>query len=70
MELRTVLITQARLGSTRLPGKVLKEINGVSLLQTHLSRLSNCKKVSEIIVATTLNANDSIIFDKAKNLAL
>lgn len=66
MELKIVLITQARLGSTRLPGKVLKEINGVSLLQTHLLRLNNCKRVSEIIVATTLNENDLIIFDKAR----
>ncbi len=65
MELNTVLITQARLGSTRLPGKVLKKINGESLLKIHLSRLSSCKRVSEIIVATTLNNKDSIIFDKA-----
>ena len=65
MGLNVVLVTQARLGSTRLPGKVLLEINNVSLLQTHLSRLSNCKKVSEIIVATTINDFDQIIFDRA-----
>ncbi|WP_290824138.1 glycosyltransferase family protein [Flavobacterium sp.] len=61
----TILITQARTGSTRLPGKVLKEINGKSLLQIHLDRLKKCKSVSEIIVATTTNSEDQIIFDKA-----
>jgi spore coat polysaccharide biosynthesis protein SpsF len=61
----TILITQARTGSTRLPGKVLKEINGKSLLQIHLDRLKKCKSISEIIVATTTNSEDQIIFEKA-----
>jgi len=61
----TILITQARSGSTRLPGKVLKEINGKSLLQIHLDRLKKCESVSEVIVATTTNSEDQIIFDKA-----
>jgi spore coat polysaccharide biosynthesis protein SpsF (cytidylyltransferase family) len=62
---KTILITQARLGSTRLPGKVLKEIKDKSLLQIHLERLKRCKSISEIIVATTPNAEDEIIYDKA-----
>lgn len=61
----TILITQARTGSTRLPGKVLKEINEKSLLQIHLDRLRKCKSVSEIIVATTTKCEDQIIFDKS-----
>lgn len=65
MEIKTVLITQARTGSTRLPGKILKEIGGKSLLQIHLERLKKCSKVSEIIVATTSNNEDSIIYEKA-----
>lgn len=65
MAINTILITQARTGSSRLPGKVLKEIGGQSLLQIHLERLKKCTKVSEIIVATTNNLADSIIFDKA-----
>jgi spore coat polysaccharide biosynthesis protein SpsF (cytidylyltransferase family) len=65
MEVKTILITQARTGSTRLPGKVLKEIGGKSLLQIHLDRLKNCKNISEIIVATTINEEDKEIFDKA-----
>ena len=59
----TILISQARTGSTRLPGKVLKEINEKSLLQIHLDRLKKCKLVSEIIVATTTNSEDDILFN-------
>lgn len=66
MEVKTILVTQARIGSTRLPGKVLKEINGQSLLNIHLNRLKACSKVSKIIVATTTLEADSIIYEKAK----
>ncbi len=65
MDIKTILITQARTGSTRLPGKVLMEIEGKSLLQIHLERLKKCATVSEIIVATTVNDEDKIIYDKA-----
>ena len=65
MEQNTVLITQARSGSTRLPGKVLKEVDGQTLLQIHLDRLNKCLKVDEIIVATTVNSEDEIIYNKA-----
>jgi len=65
MELKTILVTQARTGSSRLPGKVLKEVNGKSLLQIHLDRLIKCAKVSEIMVATTVNAEDKIIYNSA-----
>ena len=65
MEMKTVLITQARTGSTRLPGKVLKEIEGKSLLQIHLKRLKHCNKISKIIVATTIKEEDDIIYRKA-----
>ena len=65
MELKTVLVTQARTGSTRLPGKVLKEVNGTSLLQIHLDRLKKCTKVAKIIVATTVNDEDAVIYNNA-----
>ncbi|MDC1379835.1 glycosyltransferase family protein, partial [Algibacter sp.] len=65
MELKTILVTQARTGSSRLPGKVLKEVNGITLLQIHLDRLIKCSKVSEIIVATTVNEEDEIIYNKS-----
>lgn len=68
MELKTVLVTQARTGSSRLPGKVLKEVNGKTLLQIHLERLRKCSKVSEIIVATTDKAEDLLLYNQAIKL--
>ena len=65
MNLKTVLITQARSGSTRLPGKVLKPINGKTLLEIHLDRLKKCQNVTDIVVATTTKSDDEIIFDSA-----
>ena len=61
MEIKTVLITQARTGSTRLPGKVLMEVNNTPLLKIHLDRLSQSKNIDKIIVATTINEEDDII---------
>jgi spore coat polysaccharide biosynthesis protein SpsF len=61
MEIKTVLITQARTGSTRLPGKVLMEVNNSPLLKIHLDRLSQTKNIDKIIVATTVNKEDDII---------
>ena len=65
MEEKVILITQARTGSTRFPRKILKKIDGKSLLEIHLKRLKKCKNISEIIVATTTKEEDKIIYDKA-----
>jgi spore coat polysaccharide biosynthesis protein SpsF len=62
-KIETVLITQARTGSTRLPGKVLLKVNGEELLKIHLKRLQKCTKVNQIIVATTTNESDNVIVD-------
>lgn len=52
--MKIIAITQARFGSSRLPGKVLKTINGKSLLQLHLERAAKSKKIDGLIVATTV----------------
>ena len=54
-------IIQARMGSTRLPGKVLKNINGSSLLEFQIERVKKSKNISDIIVATTTNSDDDEI---------
>ncbi len=62
-----MLITQARKGSTRLPGKVLKKVNGKELLRIHLDRLSTAKLVDKIVVATTIESADKEIYELVKN---
>ena len=57
------VILQARMGSTRLPGKVLKKINGQPLLLYQLARISKCKLIDKIVVATSLNPIDDSIED-------
>lgn len=54
-------IIQARMGSTRLPGKVLKEVLGKPLLWFQTERLKLCKKTTKIIIATSrLEADNQI----------
>lgn len=61
------IIIQARMGSTRFPGKILKTLNGdEKVLDLLLKRMKICKKVDKIIVATTTNKKDSFIIDIAK----
>ncbi|MGQ9371561.1 cytidylyltransferase domain-containing protein [Azospirillum sp. A39] len=55
---RVVCISQARMTSTRLPGKVLMEAAGAPLLQHHLGRLRRCRAVDAVVLATTVNASD------------
>jgi spore coat polysaccharide biosynthesis protein SpsF len=64
--IKTLLLTQARTGSTRLPGKVLLKIADNELLKIHLERLKRCKQVDQIIVATTIKPEDDIIVSLCK----
>jgi len=51
--MKILAITQARYGSTRLPAKILKEVNGITLLEIHLRRILRSKMISRLKVATT-----------------
>jgi glutamate-1-semialdehyde 2,1-aminomutase len=63
-------IVQARMGSTRLPGKVLKEINGKPLIEILLQRLSRSKKIDKIILATAENKENDILTETVEKLGL
>jgi spore coat polysaccharide biosynthesis protein SpsF len=56
-----LLIIQARMGSTRLPGKVLKHINHQSILENLVERVTPSKLIDAIVIATTTNAEDDAI---------
>ncbi len=50
---KVVALVQARMGSTRLPNKVLKPIVGKPMIELLLTRLSRSKEIDEIVVATS-----------------
>lgn len=52
---------QARLGSTRLPGKVLKDVCGKPMLQWQVERLQRSRLLDTVVVATTTNPSDDVI---------
>lgn len=55
------IIVQARMGSSRLPGKVMMDVAGRPMLETLLHRLKSCRMADEVIVATTVDGRDDII---------
>lgn len=62
------IISQVRMTSTRLPGKVLMKINERSLLEYHLDRLKLTGH--KIIIATTINAADDAVCELADRLQI
>jgi spore coat polysaccharide biosynthesis protein SpsF len=58
---RTVAIIQARMGSTRLPGKVLLDLAGQPMLARVVERVRHARLVDEVLVATTTDAGDEAI---------
>jgi spore coat polysaccharide biosynthesis protein SpsF len=66
MVMKVGAIIQARMGSTRLPGKVMKELGGGTVLSHVIERVSQSKKIDEIIVATTNHDNDNLIEKEAR----
>ena len=56
-----IAILQARMGSTRLPGKVLKTIKKKTLLELYINRVKPCQLIDKIVVATTDLEQDNTI---------
>jgi spore coat polysaccharide biosynthesis protein SpsF len=64
--LRTVAIIQARMGSTRLPGKVMKDLCGKSVLEHVIRRVRACRLLDDVIIATTTSPPDNVIVAESK----
>ena len=58
---KVITIVQARMSSSRLPGKVMRTILGQPILKLQLERMSFSKCCGQIVVATSLNPSDDII---------
>jgi spore coat polysaccharide biosynthesis protein SpsF len=64
--MKTVAIVQARMGSTRLPGKVMLSLDCTSIIQHVTRRVRSCEFVDEVVVATTDKRRDDIVEDYAR----
>lgn len=67
---RTIAIIEARMTSSRLPGKTLAPILGRPMLGLMIERLQRCDALDGIVVATTVNATDDPICDLARRLGV
>jgi len=65
-----VAIIQARLGSTRLPGKCLLKLMGRTVIQHIIERIQAAKCIDQIILATTVNEEDQALVDVAHAMGL
>lgn len=59
--MRVVAVVQARMGSTRLPGKVLMDIGGMPMAAHVLERASRIPGVAEVVLATSVNREDDVL---------
>ena len=59
--MKTVIIVQARMNSTRLPGKILKKISGIPIIELIVKRLKKSKQADDIIVATSNSKEDKTL---------
>jgi glutamate-1-semialdehyde 2,1-aminomutase len=66
--MKIVAIVQARLGSTRLPNKVLAPIGDVPLIEFLLGRLSKSERISKIVLATSTNEINNQLAAVVENL--
>jgi len=68
--MRVVAIIQARMGSSRLPGKVLQDIGGSTMLARVVRRTQRAASLDEVIVATTVETDDEVIVAECKRLSV
>lgn len=63
---RVVAIIQAHMSSTRLPGKVMKDLCGMPALYRMIERVRHSKNIDEIVIATSTMDCDDVIIDACK----
>ena len=60
-----IAIIQARMGSTRLPGKVMAEVSGKPVIQYVLERLRSVRNIDNIVLATSIMDRDDVLCEFA-----
>ncbi|MBI3804152.1 MAG: aminotransferase class III-fold pyridoxal phosphate-dependent enzyme [Nitrospirae bacterium] len=66
--MKVVALVQARMGSTRLPDKVMKPVGGIPMIELLLSRLSRAKEIDQIVVATSVDPRNRPLSDHVRKL--
>jgi len=66
--MKVVAVVQARMGSTRLPNKVMKPIGGIPMIEILLSRLSKSHEVNQIVLATSVDKRNKPLVDHVRKL--
>lgn len=66
--MKVLALVQARMGSTRLPNKVMKPIGGTPMIELLLARLSRAKEVSQIVVATSVDERNQPLIEHVQKL--
>lgn len=63
-------IIQARMSSSRLPGKVLMELEGMSMLEHQINRVKRAEMLDKIIVCTSDNETDNLICELCNRIGV
>ncbi len=66
--MKIVAIVQARMGSTRLPNKVMKPIGGIPMIELLLTRLSKSQQIDQIVLATSIDPRNNTLVDHVEKL--
>ena len=66
--MKTVIIIQARMGSSRLPDKIMKIINGKPMIELIVKRLKKSKQANEVVVATSNQPENKVLINHLKKI--
>ncbi len=66
--MKVVAIVQARMGSTRLPNKVMKPIAGIPMIELLLARLAKSKQIDQIVLATSTDERNTPLVEHVQKL--
>lgn len=68
--IKTAVVIQARMGSERLPGKVLQDIAGKPMIDRVIERVQRCKSIDGVIVATSTSSCDDVLAQHCRDLGV
>ena len=68
MSMKTIIMVQAKMGSTRLPNKIMEKIVGIPTIQIILKRLKKTREADKVIVVTSNNKENKELIEYLKKV--